>query len=171
MQLMSSATNGIARTIKRLARIPGICETILFALSLPRFRSSPKQGELRTLVYHRIPPNSARGLSQQLKALRNFGEFIEPDEVTSLLSGDAFNGRYFLVTFDDGYDYTVTNALPVLLDHNIKALMFVISDFLVNPPHEGFLTEEGCREWMRAGMAIGSHTNRHRKLSTLNERE
>jgi peptidoglycan/xylan/chitin deacetylase (PgdA/CDA1 family) len=167
-----SAMSTIARGIKELARdTPGVREAVLFALSLNRFRRSPKQGELRTLCYHRVPPNSVPGLSRQLKGLRDYGEIIRPDEALSLLSGGSFDGRYFLVTFDDGYECTVSNALPVLLDHNIKALMFVISDYLINPPHEGFLTKEGCREWLRAGMAIGSHTNTHRQLSTLSEQE
>ena len=162
------AKHRIAARVNRFVRdTPGVREAVMFALAAPQFRTRPKKGELRTLCYHRVPADAMRGLSGHLTSLRNYGEFIRPDQALDLLAGGSFDGRYFLATFDDGYQCTLTNALPVLLEHNVTALMFVTSDFLTNPPHDGFLTKDGCLQWLQAGMAIGSHTATHRRLSDL----
>src|SRR5262245_40154106 len=95
-----------ARLKKFVRDTPGIRKAVMVALAMPRFRTIPKRGELRTLCYHRVLPNATRDLSRQLTLLRNYGEFISPNQVLDLLSCGSLAGRYFLVTFDDGYRCT-----------------------------------------------------------------
>ncbi|MBM6593011.1 polysaccharide deacetylase family protein [Microvirga pudoricolor] len=119
-----------------------------------------------------------RDLGRQLDYLKNYGEFIDVDAAVHLMKNDRFEGRYFLVTFDDGYRDTVQNALPVLVEKAVPAVMFVISGYLTGELHElradvngKFLDRQGCLRWTEAGMAIGSHTHTHRRLAELSEDE
>src|SRR6202000_1036374 len=53
--------------------------------------------------------------------------FVSPNEVAHGLDS---NGRYVLVTFDDGY-FSNTKALPVLERHGVPSALFVSTDHVV----------------------------------------
>lgn len=55
---------------------------------------------------------------------RHFYTFVSPNEVAHGLDS---NGKYVLVTFDDGY-FSNAKALPVLERHGIPAVLFVSTD-------------------------------------------
>jgi peptidoglycan/xylan/chitin deacetylase (PgdA/CDA1 family) len=134
----------------------------------------PVKGEIRTLCYHRVSPSAMRSLARQISYLKNYGEFITADQALELTAGGSFEGRYFLITFDDGYDSTLYNALPVLADQNTPAIMFVISSYLADPPKDSpdrYLDSSECARWVQAGMDIGSHSHTHRQLSRLSDAE
>ncbi len=81
-----------------------------------------------------------------------------------------------IITFDDGYEGTFTEAFPVLQEFGMKAVVFVIAD-----PHvvtnvwdketvgyeAPLLKPEHVLEMHTAGFEIGSHSLTHRRLSAL----
>ena len=82
------------------------------------------------------------------------------------------------VTFDDGFDATVRNAVPVLSKHRVPATMFLLSDRFgaTNDwmevrgfPRRPILSDVGARELLAAGVTIGSHTRTHPRLTEVDD--
>jgi peptidoglycan/xylan/chitin deacetylase (PgdA/CDA1 family) len=94
----------------------------------------------------------------------------------------ALNNRNFIsVTFDDGYQSVLQNALPILYEKNIPVTIFVPTGFLGkkaewirNPNHpyynEIVLTEKQLEALDGHLITIGSHTVSHINLTNINER-
>lgn len=73
--------------------------------------------------------------------------------------------RPVVLSFDDGYRDFYTDVLPILQFYNIKATLFVVSDFL---NHSNNLTDEQMREIVRSGLVeVGGHTVSHLSLPSL----
>ena len=75
------------------------------------------------------------------------------------------------LTFDDGYQDFITNALPVLSRFGFTATVFVLAGRLGGDnewsrpgPNKALLTAEDVRAISRAGMEIGSHGLEHISL-------
>jgi peptidoglycan/xylan/chitin deacetylase (PgdA/CDA1 family) len=137
--------------------------------------------------YHHVLDDERRGFERQLKYMRRFGEFLSLDEALEAMRSPAgIDGRYFCVTFDDGFKNCLTNALPILLDNNCPAAFYVPTDYvgldldadrdLVQRFYDGarsytlpieFLNWDDCRALAAAGMTIGSHTCSHTRLTGL----
>lgn len=82
------------------------------------------------------------------------------------------------VTFDDGFDVTVRNALPVLSEYKIPATMFLLSDRFgaTNDwmeargfPRRKILSRAAATDLLAAGVAIGSHTRTHPRLPEVDD--
>jgi peptidoglycan/xylan/chitin deacetylase (PgdA/CDA1 family) len=73
-----------------------------------------------------------------------------------------------VLTFDDGHISNHDTALPILLEHRLKATFFITA---------GWIGTGSTMDWRQiralhaAGMEIGSHTLTHRPPSTLSEKE
>jgi len=81
-----------------------------------------------------------------------------------------------MITFDDGYNSFSDNAFPLLLKNNMKAVIFIPTDFigLRNnwDVHIGRFTyfhmdQKQIEAVSAAGMEIGSHTCSHRYLNSM----
>ena len=80
-----------------------------------------------------------------------------------------------VITFDDGYQNFITNALPILLDHKVLATVFLVTDMLgkraswseagANVP---LMSEDEVRYIKKKGISLGSHTATHENLTLLN---
>ena len=81
------------------------------------------------------------------------------------------------LTFDDGYDSFLQEALPLLERHGFTATVFVVSDKIgkmnewehrYEPRHPmRLLNQGGLREVSERGMEVGSHTVSHARLPGL----
>jgi len=73
-----------------------------------------------------------------------------------------------VLTFDDGHASNYNTALPILLEHRLRATFFVTA---------GWIGVGSTMDWRQiralhaAGMEIGSHTLTHRPPSMLDEKE
>lgn len=70
-----------------------------------------------------------------------------------------------LITFDDGYIDNYQCAFPILKKHNMKAIIFLISEYVSLYPN--YLTWEQLAEMQKAGIEFGSHTVDHNVLTEL----
>ncbi len=78
---------------------------------------------------------------------------------------DSVAGRHDVrITFDDGNASDLDHALPALRRRGLTATFFVVAGRLGLP---GFLDEEGVRELVSGGMAVGCHGMRHRPWRRL----
>ena len=172
---------GDERTAQRLRT--GVRDGAVTVLSASR--SVPGHNWIRFPYYHHVFDDQRAGFEAQLRWMKSISEPISLDEAAALLDDDAaINGRYFCVTFDDGYKSCVTNALPILAEQAVPAAFFVPTAFVGaaggerHPnllgritAYDRFLTEfldwDDCRRLVQAGMTVGSHTVTHPRLVDL----
>lgn len=145
-------------------------------------------GWIRFPFYHHVFDDERHDFARQLDYMASLGDFISLDDAADLIeSGDPIDGRYFCVSFDDGFKNWITNAMPILLDHGVPAAFFIVAGFIgtsVDRDREKllgfydsgdllmeFLSWDDCRTMAEAGMTFGSHTMNHVHLADLDEDE
>jgi peptidoglycan/xylan/chitin deacetylase (PgdA/CDA1 family) len=113
---------------------------------------------------------------QQLGLLRRLGyQSVSPVAVAEALrSGATLPPRAIAITFDDGYLDTLTDALPLLLEHGFTATCYVVtgavgrrSEWTEPAPLMGW---NDLRAWLAAGMEVGAHSVTHPDLRGLGDR-
>jgi peptidoglycan/xylan/chitin deacetylase (PgdA/CDA1 family) len=89
-------------------------------------------------------------------------------------------GRVAVITFDDGFVDNLEHALPILKDFGFSATCYFVADQIggfnawdheelrVRKP---LMNRAQIREWIAAGMGIGSHTLSHPHLTKLSGAE
>lgn len=85
-------------------------------------------------------------------------------------------GKKVALTFDDGYKDFIDNALPVLLEYNAPATVFLVTGLLgTGASWAGsgarLMSEEEARHIKAKGVSLGSHTASHANLLLLSEEE
>jgi peptidoglycan/xylan/chitin deacetylase (PgdA/CDA1 family) len=147
------------------------------------------QSQLRVLAYHDIPMSQKNHFSNQISWLNDNWNIITPDQFESMLLGDTpIVGDNVLITFDDGFKSNSIIAKEVLNPLEIKAVFFVISDFVdltTNSNSRKFiakhimpgqniedipedLTNMGWKDLkalVKSGHTIGCHTKTHERLT------
>lgn len=142
-------------------------------------------------MYHQIdkPPQrgtSLRGLivapssfAWQMHMLRWMGfQGLSMRDLEPYLQGEK-QGKVVGITFDDGYQNNLDNALPILLKNGFTATCYAVSSLIggTNLWDKGkveekpLMTLENWRTWRDAGMDIGSHTRTHGDLTGLSADE
>ncbi len=108
----------------------GIRDCAVFGLSLGRSIANTT-GWVRFPYYHHVFDDEQAGFARQLKYMRRFGDFISLDDTPQLLgSGNPVEGRYFCITFDDGFKNRATHAVPILLDHRAPGAFYQATDYI-----------------------------------------
>lgn len=152
-------------------------------------------GRLRVLLYHDIAPADEERFAAQLRWLSRSWRFISPEEFSTILSTNRkIQEDSLLLTFDDGFVSNRRVAEKVLNPMGIKALFFVVSEFVALAPtadwrgfvtrniHPGFPIEaipshwcnmnwEDLRYLLDLGHSIGAHTARHARLSQVSDED
>jgi peptidoglycan/xylan/chitin deacetylase (PgdA/CDA1 family) len=109
----------------------------------------------------------------QLKILRALGyRTVSPREIArALRSGSPLPVRAISITFDDGYLDTFTVALPILKEFGFTAACYVVADRVGQlsdwTEPASLMGWPEIREWLAAGMEVGSHSRTHRDLTVL----
>ncbi|GAB3446333.1 polysaccharide deacetylase family protein [Massilia solisilvae] len=116
------------------------------------------------LVLHRI----VRGQTEvwedvSEEQFRRMLDFIGERWAVFRPGGSGRDPRWML-TFDDGYlsDYDI--VFPLLVERNIQATFFLITDKIGAP---GYLDWAQIKEMRRHGMCFGSHSRSHRRMNTI----
>lgn len=184
--------NGAVRTFAEFEgrpafrqRLRGLArDTAVWLLSLA---ASPASGTnwIRFPYYHHVLDDERAGFDRQLRWMRRFGEFIGWEEAVALLaSGQPVDGRYFCLSFDDGFKSCRTNALPILVERGALGTAFFLPtaymDTDVGRDRElllgfydhrrtlmEFMSWDDARDLAAAGMVVGSHSHGHANLARL----
>lgn len=93
---------------------------------------------------------------------------ISLDQLYAAMQGRAsLPARPVVITFDDGYESTYTNAFPILRQYKFPAAVFMISGFI---GRQGFLTGDQLVSMENSGLVlVESHTVHHINLMLLNQ--
>ena len=126
------------------------------------------------LAYHRVGPVTAdhvptvsTGAFERQMAFLARGRYrvVSFDEmVEALRVGRQLPRRSVVVTFDDGYLGTLTEAAPVLRRFGFCATVFVATSEVGT---EGFLSWDQLRTLSSDGFTVGSHTLHHTFLPSI----
>jgi hypothetical protein len=146
---------------------------------------------LRVLLYHDIAPEDREGFATQLHWLSRSWKFVPVDLFAAMIAGDEpVRGRNLLLSFDDGFASNRAVAEQVLNPLGIRAVFFVVSDFisLVDreeardfivrhiqpgrrveelPHHLRNMSWSDLEMLLEQGHCIGGHTRTHAKLSSI----
>ncbi len=136
-------------------------------------------------MLHRIgrPPvrGSRRGLSLTASALDSFLEQADRSGLQDAeLSTFSQTESGLALTFDDGFEGLVEQALPVLQRRKRTATTYLLSgllgqwnvwDFAVGAGRFRLMDVVQVKEWLASGQRIGSHGISHRSLLTLSAKE
>lgn len=187
-RLISGARILLKTTLKTVLVVPGLIRGL----------GRPRPPGLRVLFYHRVNPYPSEALgpvsreitvrpdafARQLDYLRREGfRTLSPEELLGVLDGTLpATDRTLAITFDDGYEDNLLWAAPLLQARGFQAIVFVISDFLgkesgdVWPEGDErgfgrFLSSGQVQSMASAGLFVASHTQSHRLLSQLTDRD
>ncbi len=142
----------------------------------------------RILCYHKIDRRlelgvtrlSPRRFARQVEALATNGwRTVTLDELAASVRGDRVPAATeFAITFDDGYRALREHAFPVLEAHGFAATCFVITayagrlnrwDVAYGGRRFAHLAWRDMRRWQARGIAFGSHTVTHPRLTWLSD--
>jgi peptidoglycan/xylan/chitin deacetylase (PgdA/CDA1 family) len=137
----------------------------------------PRDG-IVVLVYHRIGGTTTSNVDlpvelfdQQMAEIAHRTTTID-DALDALAGGRVPTERDIVVTFDDGTADFVDCALPVLVRHDVPALVYVATDFIETgrefPGGAPPMSWAALREAASSGIVtVGSHTDGHRLLDRV----
>jgi peptidoglycan/xylan/chitin deacetylase (PgdA/CDA1 family) len=138
---------------------------------------------LRCLYCHLVFDDQVARFDQLIGQLTRIGQFVDTDTCVDMLSAKKpIDGRYFHLSFDDGFRNNFTNALPILRRHKVPA-MFFVPTALVGAPWQvarsyclertllngvvELLTWDDLKGMRDAGYDIGSHTQTHARFADI----
>jgi len=167
---------GAAQVAKHLVR-----HVAISAVAQLDRRSEP--AFLRCLYLHYVFDDQREKFREIISSLQKIGRFVTTEEATSMIEGRrAIDGRYFHLSFDDGFRNIYENAAPILHELGVPAITFVPSR-RIEIDYE--TARHYCLETTRypdvietntwdelaklpeLGVEVGSHTRTHARLSQL----
>ena len=140
-----------------------------------RLAGKPVPGRCVVLYYHSVEDRAR--FARQMEMAARLTHPISIENPPALSAGR----RYSAITFDDGFQNVVENALPELVKRGIPAAVFVTTGLLgrlatwwptSKPEHKQPLaTEDELRLLAANGIGIGAHTVTHPWLTRVEETE
>ncbi len=141
-----------------------------------RLFGSRVSGTCVILYYHMVLPEHRVLFGRQMDILLRLARPIAASHSAPLPAGV----HHAAVTFDDGFENVLDNALPELQARGIPSTWFIVSGALGQYPHwttggwssaksEKVLSAEQLRSLPVDLVTIGSHTVSHRALTKLDE--
>jgi peptidoglycan/xylan/chitin deacetylase (PgdA/CDA1 family) len=113
-----------------------------------------------------VPPNIQ---SLTLFHLIGGAGFLVVDNysLTMVPAPPSFNRGMVSLDFDDGWQSTFTNAIPILDAAGFKSTQYIITGYMQNAP--GYVTKNQVLQMYNTGHDIEAHTQTHPDLTTLTQ--
>ncbi len=135
----------------------------------------PKEAKLKSLYL------SPKRFKNHIKALKLFGySFLDSKDFLRIKESFNKSTKNIIITFDDAYLDIFENALPFLIENNIKAIVFVPTGLIgkYNTWDSHILNVKKpiadinlIREFSNLGIEFGSHTITHPYLTQISKKE
>ena len=149
--------------------------------------SYPKKS-LRVLMFHDI--ENEKNFLKQIKFLKKKWKFITPNDFRKICDGKKnIDGRYLLLTFDDGFKSNISVAENILEKYNIKAVFFIPLKFLlINTQKKNFFIKNNLKikkigknmnsmnfkdlnKLIKLKHTLGAHSFSHKNLKNNNNKK
>jgi hypothetical protein len=164
-----------------LAQARSMARSVVLRAAARVWRDAPDI--VRCLYGHAVFPEHRATFREFLRDLKSIGDVVTTRTLLEIAAfGKAPRGRYFHLSFDDGFANVFEVAAEELAAERLPATIFVTTDF-VGADYDtiaGYF--RGLRAYARpvriatwaqisaaaaAGLEIGSHTRRHTRLSDI----
>jgi peptidoglycan/xylan/chitin deacetylase (PgdA/CDA1 family) len=141
---------------------------------------------VRCLYCHYVFQDQVEKFRQFIKELRNMGDIISTNTLLDIINNGKSDGRYFHLSFDDGFRNIATLGASVLNETSTPSLFFVPADVIGRTGEDEIVFSHGTapdgmavqiasweelRQAQLSGMTIGCHTMTHARLSDLDQNE
>jgi len=138
---------------------------------------------LRGLYCHYVFDDQRAAFERIITDLCRIGSFIDTPTFMAMLEGrQPIDGRYFHLSFDDGFRNVYTNAVPVLSRLGVPAIAFVPS-CVIGAEYEAtkrysldttqyagiieMMSWDDLKRMVAAGFEVGSHSRTHARLADV----
>jgi len=126
------------------------------------------------LYYHSIFPNEKENFEWQMNLLKRKSNVIKSDIFEELNP----HKLYTVLTFDDGFENLLQNAIPVMQKLHLPFTIFFITNYFGKKPgwefpeghydkNEKIMTVDQVKSVSNELLTIGSHTENHVKLTHI----
>lgn len=160
-----------------LLKILAVCCVLLIIAIFAAFANS--KNSVAVLNYHQINDKEDNALTvktadfdDQMRYLKeNDYQTITPEEMLDAFKNNApLPEKAVVITFDDGYLDNYENAYPILKKYDLKATIFVITDYVSLYPN--YVTWDELKEMQGSGIInLESHTMDHLNLLKVDKNE
>jgi peptidoglycan/xylan/chitin deacetylase (PgdA/CDA1 family) len=127
------------------------------------------------LMYHSVRDEHRGNFERQMNEIISLGKAVPAYHEKS----DSKEKHCIAVTFDDGFQNIIRNALPGMLERNIPPTIFMTTGYLGQRPgwirdrrhpnyNEILISKEQLMWLQHRNIAIGSHTTSHPHLAKTN---
>lgn len=141
--------------------------------------------EIIILMYHRVNNEIKKELAVKKENFiwhmdylkRKKYNIISMDEAYFRIRTNSINGRYLVLTFDDGYEDYYYNAFPVLKEYNFPSIIYIVPGYIETEKvfwWDRELGESRLMAWpmlielSKSGIVdLGSHTLNHMDLDKV----
>lgn len=93
-------------------------------------------------------------------------ENLPKEEIVIGNIGQPLDRALLSITFDDGHDSQIKNALPLLEKNKFPATFYISTGLLGKP---GYMNDDQIKQLVAGGHHIGAHTISHPHLPTLSD--
>ena len=177
MELMPILRNAKSR-LSRVVRL--IISAIFLAgvsigRAILRLRGKASPATCIILYYHSVPPEERAAFARQLDTVARLTEPLSLENPSGVRPG----GRYCAITFDDGFEDVIENAIPELVKRKIPAVFFITTGYVgqlaswwpqaAPQRNRRIATLEQLRELPPEWITLGAHTRTHPRLTGLDE--
>ena len=125
------------------------------------------------VYYHAVFSDQRQAFAKQLDRILHLSTPIDLDHVPALIAGR----RYSAVTFDDGFENVVHNAVPELMKRGIPGMLFITAGAMGEPAKwwpaftrehtEKIASAEQLVQLPPALISLGSHALSHPRLPRM----
>ena len=156
-------------------------------------KDSTRIQRIKVLMYHRVitekPEKERRWHYVTVTEFRKQMKLIDQVGYTPITFSDyqlyvegqlTLPSKPIIITFDDGYLDTLENAIPILLEFDMRAVIFVMGDRKLKSARWDededsdscpLMSDEQIRTVHEMGFEIGAHSHDHVPLSILSEED
>ena len=124
------------------------------------------------LFYHNIGPEDYKSFST-IDEFQYQMKFLYDRKLKCLSLDNLDNSKADIgITFDDGYEDNLVNALPILKKYNFTATCFIVPKLIGKTnswdiKQFKLMDKIQIRDWLDGGMHIGSHSLNHKDLTKI----